>query len=131
MKNGINQTYVSTYDGKAASMMEKPNIAKFKPDPKLKLMDQVRQVLRYHHYAYRTEQSYCDWIIRYVKFHGGNTHPAGIGKKEIDAFLSYLATHLPVAAATQRQALNAIVSLWERSLVYVRAAKGGKDRTTV
>lgn len=59
MKIGINQTYVSTYDGKAASMMEKPNIAKFKPDPKLKLMDQVRQVLRYHHYAYRTEQSYC------------------------------------------------------------------------
>jgi hypothetical protein len=82
------------YDGKAARMMEKPNIAKFKPDPKLKLMDQVRQVLRYHHYAYRTEQSYCDWILRYVKFHGGNNHPAGMGKKEIDAFLSHLATHL-------------------------------------
>jgi Phage integrase, N-terminal SAM-like domain len=52
--------------------MEKPTIAKFKPDPGLKLMDQVRQVLRYHHYAYRTEQSYCDWILRYIKFHGGN-----------------------------------------------------------
>ena len=38
---------------------------KFKPDPRLKLMDQVRQVLRYHHYAYRTEQAYCDWIVRY------------------------------------------------------------------
>ena len=45
--------------------------AKFKPDPELKLMDQVRQVLRYFHYAYRTEQSYCDWIVRYLKFNGG------------------------------------------------------------
>jgi site-specific recombinase XerD len=104
------------YDGKAASRMQKPNIPKFKPDPKLKLMDQVRQVLRYHHYAYRTEQSYCDWILRYVKFHGGSTHPAGMGKKEIDAFLSHLATHLHVAAATQRQALNAIVFLYRRVL---------------
>ena len=47
----------------------KPN-EKFKPDPKLKLMDQVRKVLRYHHYAYRTEKTYCDWILRYIKFHG-------------------------------------------------------------
>jgi hypothetical protein len=49
---------------------------KFRPDSKLKLMDQVRQVLRYHHYAYRTEQTYCDWIVRYIKFHGGQIHPA-------------------------------------------------------
>ena len=33
--------------------------AKFRPDPKLKLMDQVREVLRYNHYAFRTEQTYC------------------------------------------------------------------------
>lgn len=43
-------------------------------------MDHVRQVLRYHHYAYCTEQSYCDWIIRYIKFHGGTTHPGKMGK---------------------------------------------------
>ncbi len=47
--------------------------AKFKPDPQLKLMDQVRQVLRYFHYAYRTEQTCCDWILRYLKFNGGQT----------------------------------------------------------
>jgi site-specific recombinase XerD len=91
--------------------MENTNRQKFRPDPKLKLMDQVRQVLRYHHYAYRTEHSDCDWILRYIKFHGGNTHPAKMGKKEIAAFLSYLVTHLHVAAATLRQALNAIVFL--------------------
>ncbi len=54
---------------------------KFRPDPKLKLMDQVREVLRYHHYAYRTEQTYCDWIVRYVKFHKSRKHPKNMGKK--------------------------------------------------
>jgi hypothetical protein len=57
---------------------------KFKPDSRLKLMDQVRQVLRYYHYAYRTEQTYCDWILRYVKFHGGKTHPKDMGKKQVE-----------------------------------------------
>jgi integron integrase len=85
---------------------------KFKPDPGLRLMDQVRQVLRYHHYAYRTEQTYCDWIVRYIKFHGGKKHPADMGKAEIEAFLSHLATQRKVSASTQRQALNAIVLLY-------------------
>ncbi len=53
---------------------------KFRPDPRLKLMDQVRQVLRYHHYAYRTEQTYCDWIVRYVKYFGSKKHPRHMGK---------------------------------------------------
>ena len=53
-------------------------------------MDQVRQVLRYHHYAYRTEQTYCDWIMRYIRYHGGETHPRDMGKKQIEAFLSHL-----------------------------------------
>ena len=45
---------------RAEKMESKP---KFKPGSGLKLMDQVRQVLRYYHYAYRTEQTYCDWIV--------------------------------------------------------------------
>ena len=79
-------------------MENKEKQQKFKPDPELKLMDQTRQVLRYHHYAYRTEQTYCDWIMRYIKFHGGKTHPAQMGKIQIDAFLSHLATHNKVSA---------------------------------
>jgi hypothetical protein len=31
--------------------------------------------LLHHHYAYRTEQTYCNWILRYIKFHGSKTHP--------------------------------------------------------
>jgi len=89
---------------------------KFKPDPKLKLMDQVRQVLRYHHYALNTERRYCEWILRYIKFHGGKTHPTQMGKTEIEAFLSHMATHDHVSASTQRHALNAIIFLYRHVL---------------
>ena len=92
------------------------NKPKFKPNPDLRLMDQVRQVLRYHHYSYRTEQTYSDWIIRFIKFHGSQKHPKEMGKSEIEAFLSHLATNRRVAASTQRQALNAIVFLYRHVL---------------
>ena len=58
---------------------------KFRPDPKLKLIDQVRQVLRYRHYAYRTEQTYCDWIICYIRYHGSKTHPRNMVKRKLKA----------------------------------------------
>jgi len=54
------------------AMAQKP---KFKPNPKLKLMDQVREVLRYYHYAYRTEFNYCHWVLRFIHFYGGKTQP--------------------------------------------------------
>ena len=39
------------------------------PNPKLKLLDQVREMMRLRHYSIRTERTYCDWIKRYIKFH--------------------------------------------------------------
>jgi len=89
---------------------------KFRPNPDLKLMEQVRQVLRYHHYAYRTEQSYCQWIVRFIRHFDAKVHPRNMGKIEIEAFLSHLATHGQVFAATQRQALNAIIFLYRQVL---------------
>ncbi|HPG53403.1 MAG: integron integrase [Smithellaceae bacterium] len=96
--------------------MNQANPPKFRPNPKLKLMDQVREVLRYHHYAYRTEQTYCQWILRYIHYFGGKTHPKELGAKNIEAFLSHLATEDRVTASTQRQALNALVFLYKRVL---------------
>ena len=84
---------------------------KFKPNPEYRLMDQVREVLRYYHYSYRTEQSYSSWILQYIKFYGGKTHPKDMGKNEVERFLSYLAEKKNVAAATQKQALNALIFL--------------------
>lgn len=92
------------------------NKPKYRPDPKLKLMEQVRQVLRYHHYAKRTERTYSDWIVRYIKFHGAKKHPRYMGKAEIEAFLTHLAVNRNVATATQNQAFNAILFLYNKVL---------------
>ena len=89
---------------------------KFKPNPKYRLMDQVREVLRYYHYAYKTEQSYSSWILQYIKFYGGKIHPKDMGKNEVERFLSYLAEKRNVAAATQKQALNALIFLYKKVL---------------
>ncbi len=92
------------------------NKPKFKPNPKLKLMEQVREVLRFHHYAYRTEQTYSQWILRFIRFFGGKTHPRQLGAQDVERFLSYLAVQREVAASTQRQALNALVFLYREVL---------------
>jgi len=89
---------------------------KFKPNSDLKLIDQVKEVLRYHHYALRTEQIYCDWIKRFLKFYGYQTHPRDMGAPEVERWLSGLATEQQMAASTQRQALNAIVFLYRKVL---------------
>ena len=72
------------------------NKPKFHPNPKLKLMDQVREVLRYYHYAYRTEQTYCQWILRYIHHFGGKTHPRDLGARDVEALLSHLAVQCPL-----------------------------------
>ena len=91
---------------------QEKNKPKFRPNPGLKLMDQVREVLRYHHYAYHTEQTYCQWILRYIHHFGGKTHPNRLGAKDVKRFLSHLVTEGQVSASTQRQALNAMVFLY-------------------
>jgi integron integrase len=81
----------------------------------MKLLDQVRDVLRKRHYSIRTEQAYVDWIKRYIFFHE-KRHPLEMGAQEISRFLSHLATERNVAASTQNQALNAIVFLYKQVL---------------
>jgi hypothetical protein len=64
---------------------------KFRPNPDLKLMDQGREVLRSHHYAYRTEQTYGQWIRRSIHHVGGKTHPNRLGATDVERLLSHLA----------------------------------------
>jgi integron integrase len=80
-----------------------------------KLLDQVSDVLRVKHYSYRTEQSYINWIKRFILFHH-KRHPLELGEKEIYNYLTYLAQKAEVAASTQNQALNAIVFLYREVL---------------
>lgn len=65
------------------------------------LMDQVREVLRYHHDAIRTEKIYLNWILKYMYFNE-TRHPTFMEKREIEGFLSDLATKSKVAIANQQ-----------------------------
>ncbi len=91
--------------------------AKFTPNRKLKLLDQVRETLRYYHYAYSTEKSYCSWILKYIYFYKKKRHPKEMGAKEIERFLSHMATEEMVSVSTQKQALNALVFLYRDVLL--------------
>ncbi|MDZ7789031.1 MAG: integron integrase [Xanthomonadales bacterium] len=76
-----------------------------------KLLDQLREAIRARHYSYRTEESYVHWVRRFIIFHG-KKHPSDMGKRDVEAFLTYLAVDRNVAASTQNLALSAILFLY-------------------
>ncbi len=86
------------------------------PSPKpVRLLDSVRETIRLKHYSLRTEETYVHWIKRFIYFHG-KRHPRGMGATEVTAFLSHLVTTRDVAAATQNQALSALLFLYREVL---------------
>lgn len=54
------------------------------------LMDEMREALHSRRYSRRTEQAYCLWVRRYIRFHSLK-HPAEMGEREINEFLTHLA----------------------------------------
>jgi integron integrase len=82
---------------------------------KPKLLEQVRNVIRRKHFSIRTEQAYTDWIRRFILFHH-KRHPLEMGEREVTAFLTHLARVNNVAAATQNQALSALLFLYKEVL---------------
>jgi integron integrase len=80
-------------------------------------VDQVRDVMRLHHYSIHTERSYTDWIKRYIHFHQMRRREdlAG-GESKIELFLTDLAVNGKVAPSTQNQAMNALVFLYRQVL---------------
>jgi len=80
-----------------------------------KLLDRVRWHLRVKHYSIRTEQTYVDWIRRYILFHC-KRHPNEMGEQDISAFLTHLAVEKNVAASTQNQAFCALLFLYQQVL---------------
>jgi integron integrase len=80
-----------------------------------KLLDQVRQAIRFRHYGIRTEEAYVQWIKRFILFHD-KRHPREMGVKEVEQFLSDLAVNRHVAVSTQNQALSAILFLYQEVL---------------
>lgn len=79
------------------------------------LLNQITAVMRKKHMAYKTEQTYIQWIVRYIRF-CGTVHPRKLDAEDVSRFLSHLAVNENVAASTQNQALNAIVFLYKQVL---------------
>ena len=82
---------------------------------KKKLLDLVRDKIRFKHYSYSTERTYVHWIKNYILFHN-KKHPIEMGKSEIESFLTFLATKKRVSPTTQNQAFNAILFLYKEVL---------------
>lgn len=80
-----------------------------------RIREQVRNVIRVNHYSIRTEKSYWYWIRYFIRFHQMR-NPTEMGALEVREFLTWLAVHRNVAAATQNQALNALVFLYSKVL---------------
>ena len=81
-----------------------------------KLLDQVRDKIRFKHYSLSTEKTYIAWIKQFILYHH-KRHPVEMGSLEVEAFLTYLATQRHVSSSTQNQALSAILFLYREVLV--------------
>ncbi len=76
-----------------------------------KLLDRLKEALRARHYSPRTENTYCQWVRRFIFYHDVR-HPAEMAEPEINAFLTHLAVKHRVSASTQNQALSALLFLY-------------------
>jgi integron integrase len=79
------------------------------------LLAVAREKMRTRHLALRTEHAYLQWLRRYLVFHG-RRHPRHLGAPEVEQFLTHLAVHRKVSAATQNQALQALLFLYRHVL---------------
>jgi len=82
-----------------------------------KLLDEVRDIMRLHHYSIHTERTYIEWIKRYVQYHHMQTREdLQHGEEKVEEFLTHLAVNRDVSPSTQNQAMNALVFLYKKVL---------------
>jgi integron integrase len=112
--------------GKAATKAANPVREGLLPNPKGRLKEQFHEVARFKHLSLRTEQSYWEWAVRYLRFHreraGVWRHPRDLGSIGVTPFLTKLALE-GVSASTQNQALNALLFL-HREVLHVPFVPG-------
>ena len=74
----------------------------------VKVLDQLRERIRYLHYSLRTEQAYVNWVRAFIRFHGVR-HPATLGSSEVEAFLSWLANERKVSVSASSGIVAALL----------------------
>lgn len=80
-----------------------------------RLLDLLRQQVRYMHYSLRTEEAYVYWVRAFIRFHGMR-HPAELSNADVEGFLTWLAAEREVAPSTHKQALSALLFLYQKVL---------------
>lgn len=98
--------------GGGSSVIRDPAI--YNPS-KTKLLPTVRRAIRARHFSFRTEESYVNWIRRFILFHD-KKHPLLMGPDEVREYVTYLAVTRKVSASTQNQALCALIFLYKNVL---------------
>ena len=105
-----------TIAGRIAAPAVRPKaVLDLPPLRAVKLLDQVRERIRYLHYSPRTEDVYVYWIRLFIRFHKLR-HPRDLGGPEVEAFLTWLANARQVAPSTHKQALAALQFLYNKVL---------------
>ena len=81
----------------------------------IQLFKRLVTEVRCRNYSIRTEQTYSQWVARFIAFHD-NKDPLHMGEHEIALYLEFLVTQRNVSANTQNQALCALVFLYHKTL---------------
>lgn len=84
-----------------------------------RLLDQLREQVRYRHYSLQTEKAYVFWVRQFIRWHGRDghiRHPRDMAQVEVQAFLAMLASQRQVSPGTHRQALSALLFLYRHVL---------------
>jgi integron integrase len=107
-------------DGTAIALRKKgppmpPLIPPPPSKPPVRLLEMLRQQIRYMHYSLRTEEVYVYWVRAFIRFHALR-HPAELAAADVEAFLTWLANDRQVAPATHHQALSALLFLYQKVL---------------
>jgi integron integrase len=76
------------------------------------ILEEMKTSLRLQHYAYRTEQTYVDWVKRYLHYCIDRKIDSEMSSS-VKLFLTYLAVEQKIAGGTQNQAFNAILFLFK------------------
>ena len=99
-----------------------------------RVLDQLRERIRYMHYSLSTEQVYVYWVRLFIRWsgrHGGvMRHPRDMGASEVEAFLTHLATDRKVSTSPHNQALSAILFLYREVLAIELPWLNGINRPT-
>ncbi|MFN7835274.1 MAG: phage integrase N-terminal SAM-like domain-containing protein [Burkholderiaceae bacterium] len=85
-----------------------------------RLLDKLRECLRYRHYSLSTEKAYVYWVRFFVRWSasagGLMRHPKDMEAAEVQAFLTMLAAERRVSSSTHNQALSALLFLYKEVL---------------